>query len=129
MGVAAAKEAAQINDLLSRQETLNIIFAAAPSQTSFFCRLYFRKILNGNASMPFIWMNILVCNRMRHNYSVFFSKKKYSGKAIFKHVYYLNGQATDTTAEGRRYASLLEQTLLISYSWALEVKIIQSRFQ
>lgn len=109
MGVAAAKEAAaQINDLLSRQETLNIIFAAAPSQNEFL-----QALLQENIEWPrinaFHMDEYLGLQQDAPQLFGIFLKEKIFDKAPFKHVYYLNGQAIDTTAEARRYASLLEQ--------------------
>ncbi|MBN8824292.1 MULTISPECIES: glucosamine-6-phosphate deaminase [unclassified Spirosoma] len=109
LGQAAAHEAAEaIRGLLQKQQTVNIIFAAAPSQNEF---------LAGLASQPGIdWERINAFHMDEYvnlaedapqRFGNFLSDRLFS-KVPLKAVYYLNGN-TDPDAECNRYAELLQE--------------------
>jgi len=110
MGKAAADMVCQkINELLNKQQFVNMIFAAAPSQNEFLSAL----IQNGTIE----WQRInafhmdeyigLPENDLRTFAS--FLKEKIFGKLSFHTVNYINGNATDPDAECKRYTELLSK--------------------
>ena len=110
MGAAAAEMLiAKANALLEEKECLNMIFAAAPSQSEFLNTLAVRKdfpaerinafhmdeYIGLRADAPQGFGNFL----MRHLF----------GRRQFRSVSLINGQATDAAAECARYAALLRE--------------------
>ncbi|MFT3824660.1 MAG: glucosamine-6-phosphate deaminase [Chitinophagaceae bacterium] len=109
MGVAAAKDAAaQIKQLLNTQETLNIIFAAAPSQNEFLAALLQEDVAWERINAFHMDEYLSLPQDAPQLFGVFL-KDKIFGKAPFKEIFYLNGQTNDTIAESKRYTTLLEQ--------------------
>lgn len=109
MGAAAALAVAQqIHALLLSQDTISMIFAAAPSQQEFL------ETLRADASIP--WHRIqafhmdeyigLPANAPQGFGN--FLKERIFGQVPFRAVHYLNGQTQDTVAECARYAALLD---------------------
>lgn len=109
MGHAAAKQAiAVINTLLKEKDTINIIFAAAPSQNEFL-----QELLEGDID----WSRINAFHMDEYvglhpdapqGFANFLRGKLFN-KVKFKSVNFLNGNAEDLEEETKRYASLLEQ--------------------
>ena len=107
MGEAVATAVSEkINELLSKQEFVNIIFGAAPSQNDFFSALIQKNIawnkinafhmdeyLNLDADAPQGFGNFL--------------KAHLFTKVPFNSVNYINGNAADYKAECVRYSDLL----------------------
>lgn len=109
MGLGAAKTVADtVHHLFKDQATVNIIFAAAPSQTEFLAALCEQQIdweginafhmdeyigLDNNSTQSFAW----------------YLKKNLFEKVPVASIHYLDGNATDLLAECRRYTGLLSQ--------------------
>jgi glucosamine-6-phosphate deaminase len=109
MGIAAAQAVSEkISELLAYQDSINIVFAAAPSQNEFLDSLSKRDIswdrinafhmdeyvgLDGKA--PQLFGNYL--------------KNKLFGKVNFREAYYIKGNTNDAEQECSRYSKLLER--------------------
>jgi glucosamine-6-phosphate deaminase len=109
MGIAAAAAVAQkINQLLSVQPVVNMIFAAAPSQNEFLEALLKQDIdwgkVNGFHMDEYLKLDADAPQGFGN-----FLKAGLFDKAGFKSVHYLNGNAADSEAECQRYAALLEE--------------------
>ena len=106
MGSAAAEMVgARINALLERQATVNIVFAAAPSQNEFL------EILGGQI---IDWRRVNAFHMDEYiglingeGFGNFLRERLFSRIAL-GNVYYLNGSAADLSEECRRYSDLLE---------------------
>ncbi len=105
---AAARVSAKINALLGQQETVNIIFAAAPSQNEF---------LNGLLEASIDWSRVRAFHMDEYiglapdasqGFGNFL-KERLFGKAGFLAVFYIDGGATDLKKECERYAGLLSE--------------------
>ena len=110
MGEAAAAMAAdRIRLLLQEKETLNIVFAAAPSQQEFL------ESLAADAGIPWERINAFHMDEYigleataPQGFGNFLKERIFS-KAPFRSVHYLNGNAPDMQQECERYAALLRQ--------------------
>ena len=108
LGKEAAYEAGfTIKRLLRRQEEINIIFAAAPSQDNFLEE--FAKI----DSIPWKKINAFHMDEYLsleagapQSFNSYLNKKIF-GKVAFKSVNYIDGNAADVQGECRRYSDLL----------------------
>ena len=103
---AAILVADKIKELLSIQETVNIIFAAAPSQNEFLQTLINQQLdwnrVNAFHMDEYIGLSAEATQRFGN----------FLKEAIFKHlpflsVHYINGNAEDLVAEMNGYANLL----------------------
>lgn len=110
MGAAAAAMVAdKIRELLSVQEHLNIIFAAAPSQQEFL------ETLAQDATIPWNRINAFHMDEYAGLHPDApqgfgnFLKARLFGKVPFRAVHYINGNAADLDQECARYAALLEK--------------------
>ncbi|AXY74240.1 glucosamine-6-phosphate deaminase [Paraflavitalea soli] len=105
---AATMVANNINALLAKQESVNMIFAAAASQHEFLDSLIEKEIdwSRINAFHMDEYIGLPAGASQQFGY---FLNEKIFHKVPFKQVFYLNGQATDLQEECARYASLLEQ--------------------
>ncbi|RPD42764.1 6-phosphogluconolactonase [Chitinophaga barathri] len=107
--VAAAMVADKIKELLSVQEHLNIIFAAAPSQQEFL------ETLAADASIPWDRINAFHMDEYAGLHADApqgfgnFLKARIFGKVPFRAVHYINGNAADLDEECTRYAALLNK--------------------
>jgi glucosamine-6-phosphate deaminase len=107
MGAAAVvRVSAKVNELLGRQETVNMIFAAAPSQNEF---------LKGLLEAPIDWARIRpfhmdeyigLAPEALQGFGNFLRERLF-GKVGFLAVHYIDGRATDLKKECERYAGLL----------------------
>ena len=107
MGAAAVVRVSEkINELLGQQETVNIIFAAAPSQNEF---------LKGLLVAPIDWSRIRAFHMDEYiglapdatqGFGNFLRERLF-GKVGFLAVFYIDGGATDLKKECERYAGLL----------------------
>lgn len=109
MGASAAKEAAAvIRQLLNEKETINAIFAAAPSQNEFLATLQEEGIdwsrINAFHMDEYVGLHPDAPQGFGN-----FLREKLFGKVNFKSVNYLNGNAEDAEKEAERYAKLLEE--------------------
>lgn len=110
MGQAAASEAAgKIRILLSEQGTLNIIFAAAPSQNEFLTALTAEKDIDWARINAFHMDEYIgIAPDAPQGFGNFLKFLLFS-RLPFKAVHYINGNALDPEAECRRYANLLKE--------------------
>lgn len=109
MGVlAAAAVEARINELLQYQESVNMIFAAAPSQNEFLAALIEKQIdwskINAFHMDEYIGLPADAPQGFGN-----FLRQKLFDKAPFNEVHYLNGNASDLDTECKRYESLLKK--------------------
>lgn len=110
MGLAAARHTANIiTRLLKERETLNIIFAAAPSQNDFLealCQMEsvpFHRI-NGFHMDEYIGLPATAPQRFGN-----FLRTRLFERRAFAAVHYIDGNAPDIDAECLRYAELLRE--------------------
>ena len=109
MGMQAAEEVAiKINELLLQQESINMIFAAAPSQNEFLQSLR-EKNIDWSRIQAFHMDEYIALPSSAPQLFGNFLRESIFGKVPFKSVYYLDGNATDIEDEMNRYAALLEK--------------------
>ncbi len=109
LGKDAAGEVAQkINDLLAWQETVNIVFAAAPSQNEFLTALTESSNVNWAKVNAFHMDEYIGLNADASQLFAAFLKERLFSKLPFNSVNYINGNTTDIQEECRRYSALLE---------------------
>jgi glucosamine-6-phosphate deaminase len=110
MGIQAAYEVSEkIKELLLKQDTVNIIFAAAPSQNEFLDSLSQKEgidwnRINGFHMDEYVGLEDDAPQRFGH-----FLKERIFGKVSFNKVHYINGNADNPEVECKRYAELLTQ--------------------
>ncbi len=110
MGAAAAKEASTaIREMLLTKASLNIIFAAAPSQNEFL------KSLREDTSIPWAKINafhmdeyIGLSQGSPSSFSGFLDDAVFN-QVPFRHVHRFVGDAKDPGTECRRYGALLQE--------------------
>ena len=109
MGEAAACEVSEcIKSLLSQKEEINMIFAAAPSQSAFLASLVEDKRIEWKRVNAFHMDEYIGIDRSKPQSFGNFLYRSIFSKVPFKTVNFLNGAAPDIEAEGHRYASLLK---------------------
>lgn len=111
MGVAAAKDVAvKIRELLFlKQGFVNIIFAAAPSQTEFLFHLTRENGINWKRVNGFHMDEYVGLDKNdKSSFGRFLSEHIFD-KLAFNKVYYINGACHDINAECVRYANLLNE--------------------
>jgi glucosamine-6-phosphate deaminase len=112
MGREAALAAGdQIKQLLSQQEFVNIIFAAAPSQNEFLSALKTQNRVDWRRINAFHMDEYIGLPKDSPQSFGSFLKEKLFGWMPFHSVNYINGNATDLPAECERYTQLLTQYL------------------
>ena len=109
MGVlAAAAVEAKINELLQSQESVNMIFAAAPSQNEFLAALTEKQIDWSRIKAFHMDEYIGLAADAPQGFGNFLRQKLFE-KVPFNEVHYLNGNASDLDTECKRYELLLKQ--------------------
>lgn len=110
MGQGAARDvAARIADLLSRKAEINMIFAAAPSQSAFLEALIADPGIEWNRINAFHMDEYIGIDITRpQSFANFLSRSIFS-RVPFKSVNYINGAAPDVEKECERYAHLLDE--------------------
>lgn len=109
MGVlAAAAVEAKINELLQSQESVNMIFAAAPSQNEFLAALTEKQIDWSRINAFHMDEYIGLAADAPQGFGNFLRQKLFE-KVPFNEVHYLNGNASDLDTECKRYELLLKQ--------------------
>jgi len=108
MGAAAASRLAiEINAVLKNKDSVNIVFAAAPSQNEFLSALFYEDIkwehVNAFHMDEYINLDENATQRFGN-----FLKERIFDKFNFKSVNYLNGNVDDVQSECKRYSRLLE---------------------
>lgn len=96
-------------ELLSRQQFVNMIFAAAPSQNEFLQALVERKDIEWSRVNAFHMDEYIGLPDDAPQSFGAFLKAKVFGHLPFRSVNYINGNAPDPRAECQRYADLLYQ--------------------
>lgn len=108
LGVEAAKQAAaKVRELSARKNEVNIIFAAAPSQNEFLEALLEEDVEWGKINAFHMDEYIGLDKAAPQGFGNFLRDRLF-GKAGFKSVNYLNGNAADIEAECERYTKLLK---------------------
>jgi len=110
MGEAAAKMVCEkINRLLEKQEFVNMIFAAAPSQNEFLAALCQDTSVNWKRVNAFHMDEYMGLPKDAPQAFGSFLKKKIFDRLPFGSINYLDGSVADTDAECNRYAKLLSR--------------------
>lgn len=110
MGKEAANNVSgTILQLLSEKEEINIIFAAAPSQSDFMKELIGDKRISWERINAFHMDEYIGLEKDAPQGFGNFLKKHLFDQVPFKSVHLINGQANDPESECRRYSDLLEQ--------------------
>lgn len=103
---AAGEVAAKINELLKKKDEVNMIFAAAPSQNEFLSGLLAHDIdwsrINAFHMDEYVALNADAPQGFGN-----FLRDRIFGRASFKSVNYLNGNAPEIEDECARYEALL----------------------
>jgi glucosamine-6-phosphate deaminase len=108
LGEAAAQAvAATIQQLLTTQQLVNIVFAAAPSQNEFLAALI-QKPVDWNRIVAFHMDEYLGLGTNAPQSFGQYLREHLFDKVPFKAVHFFNGAAADPEAECRRYAELLQ---------------------
>lgn len=109
-GALAAKEGGEtIRDLLSKQEMVNIIFAAAPSQNDTLSALLREPDIDWSRVRAFHMDEYVGFGKEFPQSFGYYLYEHVFGKLPFGEVHYLNGAAEDPEAECDRYAKLLTE--------------------
>ncbi len=110
MGEQAAKDvSACIRELSERKGFVNMVFAAAPSQTEFLRELVEDPDVDWQRVNAFHMDEYAGLGvGMPQSFGTFLRERIF-GLVPFRSVFYLDGKASDLAEECRRYASLLEQ--------------------
>lgn len=110
MGQAAAKATSErIRQLLKENDTINIIFAAAPSQNEFLENLINEKEIDWSRIRAFHMDEYVDLDKDAPQRFGNFLKERIFEKVPFKSVFYLDGNAPDLDEECSRYAELLKE--------------------
>ncbi|MCK3684358.1 glucosamine-6-phosphate deaminase [Maribellus sp. YY47] len=109
MGKIAARDVAnRINEILSKKEEINIIFAAAPSQNEFLHYLKNDKTVPWHKINAFHMDEYIGLDEDAPQGFANFLKDRLFNKVPFKSTHYINGLASDTDEECKRYGNLLQ---------------------
>ena len=111
---AMGKEAAinvsdSIQRLLKQKEEINMIFAAAPSQSDFMKELIADKAIEWNRINAFHMDEYIGLEKEASQGFGNFLKRNLFDHVPLKSVHLINGQADDPEEECKRYSTLLEQ--------------------
>ena len=110
MGEAAAREiSAKIRELLLQKSEINIIFAAAPSQSEVLAALVADKSIEWNRVNAYHMDEYIGLDKDAPQGFGNFLKAHIFGKSPFKSVNYIDITATDLYAEAERYSRLLDE--------------------
>lgn len=110
MGKGASGDIAQcIIKLLSEKETINMIFAAAPSQNDMIDALIHTEGIDWSRINAFHMDEYIGLDKDAPQGFGNFLKDKIFSRVNFKSVNYINGQAENIEEECERYSSLLKQ--------------------
>jgi len=109
MGAAAADVISrQISALLESRKYINIVFAAAPSQSEFLAELKEKKV-DWSRINAFHMDEYVGLDRNAPQGFANFLKEKIFGTVACREVFYMNGNAADMDAECERYAELMRR--------------------
>jgi glucosamine-6-phosphate deaminase len=112
MGAAAAVEiAAKIKELLAKKDEINMIFAAAPSQSEVLAALVADKSVDWSRVNAYHMDEYIGLDKSAPQGFGNFLKRHIFGLLPFKSVNYIDITATDPEAEAERYGKLLKENL------------------
>jgi glucosamine-6-phosphate deaminase len=106
---AALMVCAKINYLLTQQEYVNVIFAAAPSQNEFLDAMVESSNVNWRRVNVFHMDEYIELSEKDTRSFAAFLNNKIFNHLPFNSVNYINGNAADIGAECKRYTQLLAQ--------------------
>jgi len=106
---AALMVCAKINYLLGLQETVNVIFASAPSQNEFLDALVEATNVDWSRVNAFHMDEYIELPENDPRSFAAFLNEKIFGQLPFRSVNYMNGNAANIGAECKRYTNLLAQ--------------------
>ena len=106
---AAADVSGTLRKLLDEKEEINMIFAAAPSQSDFMKELTADKRIRWEKINAFHMDEYIGLEKHAPQGFGNFLRERIFEKVPFKSVHYINGLAEDPDAECERYAGLLER--------------------
>ncbi len=110
MGKEAARNVSDsIQKLLENRNEINMIFAAAPSQSNFLKELINDKRIQWEKINAFHMDEYIGLEREAPQGFGSFLRDHIFSRVSFKSVHYINGRAEDPSAESKRYAELLTQ--------------------
>ncbi len=110
MGKAASKDISQcIIKLLNEKETINMIFAAAPSQNDMLDALIHTDGIDWSRINAFHMDEYIGLDKDAPQGFGNFLRNRIFSKVSFKSVNYINGQAENIEEECQRYSQLLKQ--------------------
>lgn len=110
MGKAAAKHVADlIRSILKKKDTVNMIFAAAPSQNEFLAHLVNDKRTDWSRVIGFHMDEYIGLPPTSDQFFGVFLQKHLFSKVKMKEVHLLDSQAVDFLGECNRYAALLRR--------------------
>lgn len=113
MGKEAAINVSEtIQQLLKEKEEINMIFAAAPSQSDFLRELMSDKAIRWEKINAYHMDEYIGLEEDAPQGFGNFLKERIFGKVPFKSVHYINGRAENPAAECERYAGLLNHSLV-----------------
>lgn len=109
LGEKAAQDAGNcLRNLLTRQQTVSMIFAAAPSQEEFLAALCRQEGIDWNRIHAFHMDEYVQLPEEAPQRFGNFLKERIFDRLPFRTVEYLNGNAPDLSAECERYSTLLQ---------------------
>lgn len=110
MGIAAAEDfAARVKEILKEQDTVRVIFAAAPSQNEFLAAIAADPTIDFSRIEAFHMDEYIgLPGNAPQSFGTFLSKHIFSLRN-FKSVRYIDGQNPDAEAACREYAALLTE--------------------
>jgi glucosamine-6-phosphate deaminase len=106
---AALMVCTRVNSLLQQQESVNMIFASAPSQKEFLDALNWSTTVDWSRVNAFHMDEYIELPENDPRTFASFLNGKIFGRKSFKSVNYINGNAAHIGEECRRYANLLAQ--------------------
>ena len=110
MGAAAASEiGAKIKELLDKKAEINMIFAAAPSQSEVLAALVADKTIEWHRVNAYHMDEYIGLDKDAPQGFGNFLKAHIFGKLPFKSVNYIDITAKDAEAEAKRYGALLDE--------------------
>ncbi|MBN8858164.1 MAG: glucosamine-6-phosphate deaminase [Sphingobacteriales bacterium] len=110
MGKHAANDVAErLRDLLSGQETVNMIFAAAPSQNEFLAALSVAKDIAWEKVNAFHMDEYIGLDENAPQRFGQFLRERLFDKVPFREVFYINGSTLHPLEECSRYSALLKK--------------------
>lgn len=109
LGQSAGKDAAEVlKGLLKKQDTVNIMFAAAPSQNELLDAILADKEIDWNRVNAFHMDEYINLDPSAPQGFGNFLRNRFFSKVPLRSVNYLNAGVSDAEAEAARYAALLK---------------------